>query len=102
MLAIAAGIMGGILIPEYLLQEANAPKKTYSLSTSMSTSCNGETDKPCQTIECKNNKPCRSIDSNSDQTDRTTACKDNKPYRTLDSNSSLQQREHDILWQDSL
>jgi hypothetical protein len=88
-LAITAGI---IVIPEYLLQEANAAKKTYGLSTSMSTSCNGETDEPCQTIECKNDKPCRTIDSNSDKTDSITACEDNKPCRNLDSNSSPPQQ----------
>ena len=86
MLVIAAGTI--VIVAEYLLQEANATKKTYSLSTSMSTACNGDTDEPCQTIVCKNDKPCRTVDSNSDKTDSITACKDNKPCHNLDSNSS--------------
>ena len=86
MLVIAAGII--VIVPEYLLQEANAAKKTYGQSTSMSTSCNGDTDEPCQTIECKNDEPCQTVDSNSDKTDSITACKDNKPCHNLDSNSS--------------
>jgi hypothetical protein len=91
MLAMAAGIIGTIVIPGYL-QEVKAATKTHSLSTSMSTACNGETDEPCQTIVCKNDKPCRNLDSNSDQTDITTACEDNKPCRNLDSNSSQPQQ----------
>jgi hypothetical protein len=63
MLVIAAGTI--VLVAEYLLQEANAAKKTYGLSTSMSTACNGDTDEPCQTIVCKNDKPCHNLDSNS-------------------------------------
>ena len=92
MLAIAAGIMGLMVIPEDLLQEVKAAKKTYGLSTSMSTSCNGGTDEPCQTIVCKNDKPCGTVDSNSDQTDSITACEDNKPCGTVDSNSSPPQQ----------
>ena len=76
-----------VIIPGYL-QEIKAEAKTYSLSTSMSTSCNGDTDEPCQTIVCKNDKPCRTVDSNSAQTDIITTCEDNKPCRTVDSNSS--------------
>ena len=66
MLAIAAAMIGAIVIPGYL-QEVKAATKTHSLSTSMSTACNGETDEPCQTIVCKNDKPCRNLDSNSSQ-----------------------------------
>ena len=33
----------------------------------MDTACNGETDEPCQTVVCKDNNPCRTIDSNSAQ-----------------------------------
>jgi hypothetical protein len=92
MLAIAVEMIGTIVIPGYL-QEVKAATKTHSLSTSMSTSCNGATDKPCQTIVCKNDKPCRNLDSNSDQTDFTTACEDNKACRNLvDSNSSQPQQ----------
>ena len=80
-----------VIIPGYL-QEIKAEAKTYSLSTSMSTSCNGETDEPCQTIVCKNDKPCGTVDSNSDQTDITTACEANKPCGTVDSNSSPPQQ----------
>jgi hypothetical protein len=83
-----------VIIPGYLLQEVKAATKTHNLSTSMSTSCNGDTDEPCQTVVCKNDKPCHTVDSNSDQTDMTTACKDNKPCGTLvDSNSSPQQQQ---------
>jgi FtsZ-interacting cell division protein ZipA len=82
-----------VIIPGYL-HAIKAEAKTYSLSTSMSTSCNGETDEPCQTIECKNDKPCRTVDPNSDQTDITTVCEDNKPCRNSDLNSSLQQTEN--------
>ena len=83
-----------VIIPGYLLQEVKAATKTHNLSTSMSTSCNGDTDEPCQTVVCKNDKPCHNVDSNSDQTDSVTACKDNKPCGTLvDSNSSPQQQK---------
>jgi ABC-type lipoprotein release transport system permease subunit len=91
MLAIVLGIMGTIIIPGYL-HGIKAEAKTHSLSTSMSTSCNGETDEACQTIVCKNDKPCRNLDSNSDQTDMTTACEDDKPCRNSDSNSSQPQQ----------
>src|SRR5919202_1769049 len=80
-------LLGLLVISEYL-QQIKAEAKTYSLSTSMSTSCNGDTDEPCQTVVCKNDKPCRTVESNSDQTDITTMCKDNKPCGTVDSNSS--------------
>ena len=57
-----------LLTPGYL-QEVNAAIKTYSQSTTMSTSCNGETNMTCQTIGqtivCENNQPCRTISSNS-------------------------------------
>src|ERR671931_1603285 len=86
-LAIAAVVALIVIIPGYL-HEIKAEAKTYSLSTSMFTSCNGDTDEPCQTIVCKNDKPCRTVESNSDQTDIITACEDNKPCRTVDSNSS--------------
>ena len=92
MLAIAAAMIGAIVIPGYL-QEVKAATKTHSLSTSMSTACNGETDESCQTIICKNDKPCRNLDSNSDQTDMTTACEDDKPCRNSDSNSSSQPQQ---------
>jgi hypothetical protein len=92
-LAISA-VVALIVIPGYLY-EIKAEAKTYSLSTSMSTSCNGDTDEPCQTIVCKNDKPCRTVDSNSDQTDIITACEDNKPCRTVDSNSSPPPRTPD-------
>ena len=83
-----------VIIPGYLLQEVKAATKTHNLSTSMSTSCNGDTDEPCQTVVCKNDKPCHNVDSNSDQTDSVTACKDNKPCGTsVDSNSSPQQQK---------
>ena len=86
-------LLGLLVISEYL-QQIKAEAKTYSLSTSMSTSCNGDTDEPCQTVVCKNDKPCHNVDSNSDQTDSVTACKDNKPCGTLvDSNSSPQQQK---------
>jgi hypothetical protein len=62
----------------------------------MSTSCNGDTDVPCQTIECKNDKPCRTVDSNSGQTDSITACEDNKPCDTKDSNSSTTQQTQNM------
>ena len=68
-LAIAVALI--VIIPGYL-HGIKAEAKTYSLSTSMLISCNGETDESCQTIICKNDKP----------------------YRTLDSNSSLQQTEN--------
>ena len=84
-LAIALALI--VIIPGYL-HGIKAEAKTYSLSTSMSTSCNGDTDEPCQTVVCKNDKPCRTVESNSDQTDIITACEDNKPCRTVDSNSS--------------
>ena len=70
-LAIAVALI--VIIPGYL-HGIKAEAKTYSLSTSMLTSWNGETDEPCQTIVCKNDKP----------------------YRTLDSNSSLQQTENTV------
>jgi hypothetical protein len=75
-LSIAVALI--VIIPGYL-HEIKAEAKTYSLSTSMSTSCNGDTDEPCQTIECKNDKPCQTVDSNSDQTDITSICKNNQP-----------------------
>ena len=87
MLAMAAGIIGTIVIPGYL-QEVKAATKTHSLSTSMSTSCNGETDESCQTIICKNDKPCRNLDSNSSQpqqTENTTAAA--QPQQQPDSSS---------------
>jgi hypothetical protein len=84
-----------VIIPGYL-HAIKAEAKTYSLSTSMSTSCNGDTDEPCQTIVCKNDKPCRTVDSNSDQTDITTMCEDNKPCRNLDSNSSPPQQTENM------
>ena len=62
----------------------------------MDTSCNGETDEPCQTIVCKNDKPCGTVDSNSDQTDITTACEANKPCGTVDSNSSPPQQTENM------
>jgi hypothetical protein len=87
MLAMAAGIIGTIVIPGYL-QEVKAATKTHSLSTSMSTACNGETDEPCQTIVCKNDKPCRNLDSNSSQpqqTENTTAAA--QPQQQPDSSN---------------
>jgi hypothetical protein len=89
--AVVVVILAAIVIPGYLY-EIKAEAKTHSLSTSMSTSCNGGTDEPCQTIVCKNDKPCGTVDSNSDQTDIITACKDNKPCGTVDSNSSPPQQ----------
>jgi hypothetical protein len=95
-LAIAVGALALIVIIPGYLQEIKAEAKTYSLSTSMSTSCNGDTDEPCQTVVCKNDKPCRTVESNSDQTDITIMCKDNKPCRTVDSNSSPPQQTENM------
>jgi hypothetical protein len=72
--AVVVVILAAIVIPGYLY-EIKAEAKTHSLSTSMSTSCNGGTDEPCQTIVCEDNKPCRTLDSNSSpvqQTENTT------------------------------
>jgi hypothetical protein len=93
-LAIAV-ILAAVITPGYL-HGIKAEAKTHSLSTSMSTSCNGETDEPCQTIVCKNDKPCGTVDSNSDQTDITTACEANKPCGTVDSNSSPPQQTENM------
>jgi FtsZ-interacting cell division protein ZipA len=78
-----------VIIPGYL-QDAKAATKTHSKSLSMSTSCNGETDEPCQTTVCEDNKPCRNLDSNSSssqpqQTENTTA---SRPKQQPDSSSS--------------
>ena len=62
--ATTAALIGIVGILGYL-QEVKAATKTYSQS--MDTSCNGETDEPCQTVVCKDNNPCRTIDSNSAQ-----------------------------------
>jgi hypothetical protein len=65
--AIATTLLVALVTPMYQ-QEVNAATKTYSQSTSMSTSCNGP-DGPCQTIGqtivCEDDKPCRTISSNS-------------------------------------
>ena len=92
-LAIALAALALIVIIPGYLHGIKAEAKTYSLSTSMSTSCNGDTDEPCQTVVCKNDKPCRTVESNSDQTDIITMCKDNKPCGTVDSNSSSQPQQ---------
>jgi hypothetical protein len=83
-----------VIIPGYL-HAIKAEAKTYSLSTSMSTSCNGETDEPCQTIECKNDKPCHTVDSNSDQTDITSVCKNNQPCSNINPDPTKQEEEDD-------
>jgi hypothetical protein len=62
--ATTAALIGIVGILGYL-QEVKAATKTYSQS--MDTACNGETDEPCQTVVCKDNNPCRTIDSNSAQ-----------------------------------
>ena len=83
-----------VIIPGYL-HGIKAEAKTYNLSTSMSTSCNGETDEPCQTVICKNDKPCSTIDSNSDQTDITTICENNQPCSNTSPNSIEEEEEDD-------
>jgi hypothetical protein len=65
------------------LHEVKAATKTYGLSTSMDTSCNGETDESCQTTLCENDKPCRTIDSDSAQRNITIVCKDDNSCRTI-------------------
>jgi hypothetical protein len=77
--ATTAALIGIVGILGYL-QEVKAATKTYSQS--MDTSCNGETDEPCQTLVCKDNSPCRTIDSNSAQRDITIVCIDDKPCHT--------------------
>ena len=62
--ATTAALIGIVGILGYL-QEVKAATKTYSQS--IDTPCNGGTDEPCQTIVCKDNNPCRTIDSNSAQ-----------------------------------
>ena len=84
-------ILAAVVIPGYLY-EIKAEAKTHSKSLSMSTSCNGP-DEPCQTTVCEDNKPCRTVDSNSDQTDMTTACKDNKPCSNI--NPDVVKQEED-------
>ena len=57
----------------------------------MSTACNGETDEPCQTIVCKNDKPCRNLDSNSSQrqqTENTTAAAQEQQQQPDSGNSN--------------
>src|SRR5919108_6561228 len=62
------------------LQEVKATTKTYNQT--LSTACNGETDEPCQTVVCKDNNACHTIDSNSAQRDITIVCIDDKPCHT--------------------
>ena len=87
-LAIAVAVALIVIIPGYL-QDAKAATKTHSKSLSMSTSCNGGTDEPCQTTVCEDNKPCRNLDSNSSsqpqQTENTTAAA--QPQQPDSSNS---------------
>ena len=80
-------LLGLVVISEYL-QQIKAEAKTYSLSTSMSTSCNGDTDEPCQTVVCNNDKPCRPSESNSAQTDMRTTCKNDQSCRSISPNST--------------
>jgi hypothetical protein len=77
--ATTAALIGIVGILGYL-QEVKAATKTYSQS--MDTSCNGETDEPCQTVLCKDNNPCRNLDSNSSQSDITLVCIDDNPCHT--------------------
>jgi hypothetical protein len=62
---ITAALIGGATGILGYVQEVKATTKTYNQT--LSTACNGETDEPCQTIVCKDNNPCRTIDSNSAQ-----------------------------------
>jgi hypothetical protein len=78
--AIAAALIAGATGMLGYLQEVKAITKTYSQS--MDTSCNGETDEPCQTVLCKDNNPCRNLDSNSSQSDITLVCIDDNPCHT--------------------
>ena len=82
-LAIAAVVVALIVIIPGYLHEIKAEAKTYSLSTSMSTDCNGETNESCQTTLCENDKPCHTIDSNSAQRNITIVCKDDNSCRTI-------------------
>jgi hypothetical protein len=84
MLAAAAALIGGGTTGMLgYLQEVKATTKTHNLSTSMSTECNGETNESCQTTLCENDKPCRTIDSNSGQRNITIVCKDDNSCRTI-------------------
>jgi hypothetical protein len=81
MTAVLIGV-GAIGMLGYL-QEVKAAIKTHSLSTSMSTDCNGETNETCQTTLCENDKPCHTVDSNSAQRNITIVCKDDNSCRTI-------------------
>jgi FtsZ-interacting cell division protein ZipA len=79
-----------VIIPGYL-HGIKAEAKTHSKSMSMSTSCNGDTDEPCQTTVCEDNKPCRTlVDSNSpsslQQTKNTTTAAQ-QPQQQPNSNN---------------
>jgi hypothetical protein len=77
---ITAALIGGATGMLGYLQEVKATTKTYNQT--LSTACNGETDESCQTIVCKDNNPCRTIDSNSAQRDTIIVCIDDKPCHT--------------------
>ena len=82
--AVAAVLIGGGATGMLgYLQDVKAAIKTHSLSTSMSTDCNGETNESCQTTLCENDKPCHTIDSNSAQRNITIVCKDDNSCRTI-------------------
>ena len=93
-LAIALGVLAAMTVAALIggvgtigmlgyLQEVKAAIKTHSLSTSISTECNGETNETCQTTLCENDKPCDTIDSNSAQRNITIVCKDDNSCRTI-------------------
>jgi|SRR5919199_6169773 hypothetical protein len=74
---VVIGLLASIIGMLGYLQEVKAATKTYNQT--LYTSCNGETDDPCQTGVCKDNDPCRTIDSDSSQRDITIVCIDDKP-----------------------